>query len=270
MKVPFIDLQKQHNAAREKINEAINNVIDTNAYILGEDVHCFEKEFAEYVQVRDAVGVATGCDALYWALKALSIGEGDEVIVPANTFVGTVFPVVKTGATPVLVDCEKETFNMDVSLIEEVITKKTKAIMPVHLYGQPAEMDSILKIAAKHNLFVVEDASQAHGATYKGIPCGSIGDLAGFSFYPGKNLGAMGDGGIVTTNNLEYAKKIRMLRHYGQSKKYHHDTMGWNSRLDTLQASILRIKLRSLEDANEKRRVHASAYRERLQKDYIQ
>ena len=265
MEIPFVDLKRQYDLIKEEINIKINEVLQNTHFILGENVEIFEKEFANYCGVKYCVGVASGSDALTLCLKALGIGEGDEVITVPNTFIATVDAISRNGAKPVFVDIDTETYNMDVTKIEEEITDKTKAIIPVHLYGQPADMDAIIKIAKKYDLKIIEDACQAHGAEYKGKRVGSLGDAGCFSFYPAKNLGAYGDGGMVVTNNEELAEKIRMLRNYGQSKKYYHDFMGYNSRLDEIQAAVLRVKLRYLDEWNDKRREHAKLYDELLE-----
>ena len=240
-------------------------VIHRNAYILGEEVHTFENEFAQYCDTTDCIGVATGCDALLWTMEALGIGKGDEVITVANTFIGTVLPIVKVGATPVLVDCDPMTQQIDPKAVAAAITNKTAAIVAVHLYGRLAPMDELLAISEKNGLLLLEDAAQAHGARYKGKRAGCIGKAAGFSFYPAKNLGAWGDGGAITTNDRTLAEKIGRIINYGQVKKYHHAELGWNSRLDTFQAVVLSEKLKLLDQWNEKRRSAASWYYEFLQ-----
>lgn len=252
--IPLVDIIRQGKKLRPQILDSIQKIIEKGDFILGEDVGLFEEEFADYCGVENAIGVASGTDAIQLALRALEIGEGDEVIVQANTFISTVLPIIYVGAKPVLVDINPQTYNIDVSEIEKKITNRTKAIFPVHLYGQVAEMDKISEIARRHNLFVIEDACQAHGATFKGKKAGSFGDIACFSFYPGKNLGAYGDGGAVVTNNKELADKVRILRNIGQKSKYHHSVKGYNSRLDTIQAAILRIKLPNLDGWNNERR----------------
>ncbi len=264
MNIPFVDLQTQYLSLRDEVIAKVDDIFRRGAFILGDEVGVFERDFAKFSGVKNCVGVATGCDALLWALKALDIGPGDEVIAPANTFIATVLAITAAGATPVLVDCCEDDFNIDPAAVERAVTKKTRAIIPVHLYGQPARMDEIIAIARRHGLKIVEDAAQAHGATYRGRPCGSFGDANGFSFYPGKNLGAYGDGGAVTTDSPEIAERVRQFRNYGQSKKYHHEVAGWNSRLDTVQAAILSAKLQRLPAWNEARRRHADRYREKL------
>jgi dTDP-4-amino-4,6-dideoxygalactose transaminase len=262
--VPFVDLKAQHQSLRPEIDAAIGRVIDECSFILGSAVTAFEQEFAAFVEARHAIGVADGLDALHLSLDALGIGPGDEVIIPANTFIATALAVSQTGATIRPVDCDPLTQEIDVRRIEEAITPRTKAIMPVHLFGMAADMDPISEIAVRRGLRVVEDAAQAHGTRYKGRACGSLGHLSGFSFYPGKNLGACGDGGMVVTNDDGLAERIRQLRNYGQRVKYVHIEKGVNSRLDALQASILAIKLRHLPAWNAARHRHAQAYRARL------
>jgi len=259
-KIPFVDLQQQYQSIKSDVDAAIAAVLQRGDFILGGDVAKFEEEFAAFCGVTHCLGVANGTDALKLALEACGIGPGDEVITTAHTYIATALAISQCGATPVLVDCEPEFFLIDVSKIEAAITPKTKAILPVHLYGQSADMDPILDIAKRHKLVVVEDACQAHGATYKGKKVGSLGDIAAFSFYPGKNLGAYGDGGAVTTNNAELADKVKLLRNYGQRVKYEHLVKGGNSRLDTVQAAVLRVKLRHLADWNLGRANGATMY----------
>jgi dTDP-4-amino-4,6-dideoxygalactose transaminase len=246
MKVPFVDFSVMHNEIRKELDAAYNRVLDKNIYIQGEECKLFEKEFAEYCGAKYCVGVATGLDALYLILKALNIKTGDEVIVPSNTFIATALAVSYTGATPVFVEPTIDTYNIDVTKIEEKITSKTKAIIAVHLQ--------------KYNLYVLEDAAQAHGALYKGRKVGALSDAAGFSFYPGKNLGALGDAGCVVTNNKEIADKVRALGNYGSDYKYHHIYQGTNSRLDELQSAFLRVKLPNLDKWNTERRRVAEKY----------
>jgi dTDP-4-amino-4,6-dideoxygalactose transaminase len=264
MKIPFVDLKRSQAGISEEINSAMQKVMNQGDFILGKDVELLENEFAAYCGGKHAVAVSSGTEALRLALMAAGIGDCDEVIVPANTFIATALAVSYTGARPVLVDADENTFNIDITNIEKAVTNKTKAIMPVHLYGNPAAMDSILEIAGKHNLLIIEDACQAHGACYNGKRAGSFGLAAGFSFYPAKNLGAFGDGGIVTTDSSEIYNKILLLRNYGSKKKYEHDIIGFNSRLDTLQAAVLRVKLKSLDKWNDSRRMAAAAYRRQL------
>lgn len=260
MTVPFVDLISQYKDICGEVIPAVEKVMSNAQFILGEEVDVFEKTFAGYCGADHCVGVSSGTEALHLALRALNIGPGDEVITPANTFVATAFAISYVGATPVFVDVKSSDYNIDVDLVERSISKRTKAIMPVHLYGHPADMDAILFLAQKYNLKVVEDACQAHGAEYKGRRTGPIGDVGCFSFYPGKNLGAYGDGGAIVTNEPELADTIRLLRNYGQRVKNVHEMLGYNSRLDTLQAAILLVKLGHLDDWNEKRRTAARIY----------
>jgi len=260
MKVPFVDLQAQRAAIESEVNAAIQGVLNRGDFILGQEVELFEADFAKYIGARHAVGVGSGLAALELALRAYGVGPGDEVITAANTFIATVLAVLAVGARPVLADADPKTYNIAPDALEAAITPRTRALLPVHLCGQPAEMDQILEIAAKHNLVVIEDAAQAHGAMYRGKRAGSMGHAAAFSFYPTKNLGAYGDGGMVVTSDAAIAEKIRQLRNYGQSVKYVHVTAGTNSRLDTMQAAVLRVKLRHLDSWNQARERHAAAY----------
>ena len=260
MEIPFADLRPMHDEIRADLDSAYKKVMDNSWFIQGKELEAFEKEFAEYVGVKNCIGVATGLDALYLVLKAYGIGAGDEVIVPSNTFIATSLAVSYAGATPVFVEPVLETFNIDASRIEDAITPKTKAIMAVQLQGRCCDMDEINRIAKAHGLKVIEDAAQAHGAKYKGKMAGALGDAAGFSFYPGKNLGALGDGGCVTTNDDELAAKVRALGNYGSDYKYHHIYKGTNSRLDEMQAAFLRVKLPHLDKWNENRRQIAARY----------
>ncbi len=262
--IPFVDLKAQYQTLKKEMDQAILDLVGSTQFILGEDVTRFEQEFSAYCGVKHTVAVSSGTEALILALRALEIGPGDEVIVPANTFIATALAVSYVGATPVLVDADDQNYNMDPEYVVRAITVKTKAIMPVHLYGQPADMTPLLKIAKEHKLFIVEDACQAHGAAYKGKRVGGIGDIAAFSFYPGKNLGAYGDGGAVTTNNKKLFDRVTLLHNYGQKKKYHHLVKGTNSRLDTLQASILRVKLPHLDGWNSRRQEIATIYAQGL------
>ncbi len=262
--IPFVDLKSQYKFIKPEINLAIKRVLDSTHFILGEEVEEFEKKFAKFCDTKYAVGVGSGLQALELGMRGLGIGEGDEVITPANSFIASSSAISATGAKPVLIDCDPKNFNIDPQLIEEKITEKTKAIMPVHLYGQPAEMDQIRKIAKKYNLFIIEDACQAHGANYKNKRVGSIGTCAAFSFYPGKNLGAYGDGGMITTNSESLANKVFKMRNYGQSKKYYHDFLGGNSRLDTIQAAVLLVKLKYIEKWNKARLKAAQTYNKML------
>jgi dTDP-4-amino-4,6-dideoxygalactose transaminase len=263
-KVQFVDLLRQYHELKPEIDAAMLRAVGRGDFILGEDTREFEKEFAAFNQAAHCLGVADGTDALHLALLALEIGPGDEVIVPANTYIASVLAISNAGARPVLVDCEPEYSTLDVTAVEKAITPRTKAIMPVHLYGHPADMDPLLQIAKDRRLFIVEDAAQAHGALYKGKPCGTMGDIGCFSFYPGKNLGAYGDGGAIVTNNPALAERVSMLRNYGQKVKYVHLMKGYNSRLDTVQAAVLRVKLKHLARWNEQRRSAAARYGELL------
>ena len=260
MKIPFINLKALHKTIETELNEVIKEVIDSSVFINGKYNRLFCENFADYIGVKHCIGVGNGTDGLEIALLALGISSGDEVIVPANSFIATAEAVSNIGASVVFVDCAKESFCIDVQKIEEKITPKTRCIIPVHLYGQPADMDEIMQIAKKHQLFVIEDAAQAHGAVYKGKNIGSIGDMSVFSFYPGKNLGAFGDGGAVLTNNDELAEKVLMLSNHGRIDKYDHKIIGRNSRLDNLQAAILCVKLQHLNVWNQKRKVNAQLY----------
>jgi dTDP-4-amino-4,6-dideoxygalactose transaminase len=264
VQVPFVDLRAQHQELGTAIAAAVQDVIGRGDFVLGAAVERFETAFAAYIGSRHAIGVGTGLAAIELALRAHGIGPGDEVITAANTFIATVLAIEAVGARPVLVDADPRSYAIDPAGIAAAVTPRTRAIVPVHLYGQPADMDAVLAIARRHHLVVVEDAAQAHGARYKGMRAGRFGHAAAFSFYPAKNLGACGDGGMIVTDDDAVAEKARMLRNYGQKVKYHHATMGTNSRLDTLQAAILGIKLPHLDGWNEARRRHARAYGERL------
>jgi len=263
-KVPFLDLKAAGAEIRDECNESYRRVMDSGRYLLGPETEAFENEFAEYVGVKYCVTCANGLDALCLILRSYGIGTGDEVIVPSMTFIATWLAVSSAGATPVPVEPLLSTYNIDPSRIEAAITGRTKAIIPVHLYGQPVDMDPIREVARRHGIRVIEDAAQAHGAKYKGECVGGLGDAAGFSFYPGKNLGAFSDGGAVTTNDSMVADKVRLLRNYGSVKKYHHDQKGVNSRLDELQAGFLRIKLKRLDEWNERRKHVAQSYLQSL------
>jgi len=264
MKVPFLDLQAQYRSIQQEINEALQAVIDRTAFAGGPFVERFESEFASFCQCSFAIGCGSGTSALYLALHGLGIGEGDEVITTANTFIATAEAISACGAVPVFVDIDEQTYNMDPELFEAAITPKTKAVIPVHLYGQMAQMDSIMEIARAHDLYVIEDACQAHGAEYEGRRAGSIGDAGCFSFYPGKNLGAYGEGGAVVTNNAELAETMRTYRDHGQKKKYYHSMIGWNDRMDGLQGAVLSVKLKHLDAWNEARRENAQLYNKLL------
>lgn len=258
--VPFLDLHAAYAELKPELDEAYQRVMNSGYYIMGPELEAFEQNFAAYCEAKHCIGVGNGLDALVLILKAMAIGPGDEVIVPANTFIATWLAVSYAGATPVPVEAEERTGNINPTLIEQAITEKTKAILPVHLYGQPADMDPILTLASRYGVQVVEDAAQAHGARYKGKRTGSLGHAAGFSFYPGKNLGAFGDGGAVVTNDPELADKVRTLRNYGSQVKYHHLEKGVNSRLDELQAAFLNVKLKYLDDWNQRRQTIATTY----------
>jgi dTDP-4-amino-4,6-dideoxygalactose transaminase len=261
MHIPFLDLVAQYESIRDELMPAIQQVLDSAQFILGEDVELFEDKFAAFCGADHCVSVSSGTEALHLSLRALGIGPGDEVITAANSFVATAFAIAYTGATPVFVDVDPQSYNIDVNLIEQAVTSRTKAILPVHLYGQPADMDAILSVAHKHGLRTVEDACQAHGAEYQGRRVGALGDAGCFSFYPGKNLGAYGDGGAILTNDRALAQKLRLLRNYGQQTKNQHTMLGYNSRLDTIQAAVLLVKLNHLEEWTEQRRTIAARYR---------
>lgn len=263
--IPFVDLKAQYHNIKEEIDAAIARVLESSQFVLGDEVAAFEEEFAAYCGARYGIAVNSGTSALHLALLAAGIGPGDEVITVPFTFVATVAAICYTGARPVFVDIEPRSYTMDVNQIEGAITEQTKAILPVHLYGQPADMDPILEIARRYDLIVIEDAAQAHGAEYKGRRAGSIGDLGCFSFYPSKNLGAYGEGGMVVTDNHEYARTIRMLRDWGAKRKYYHELKGYNYRMAGFQGAILRVKLRHLEAWTEARRAHATHYDELLE-----
>lgn len=262
--IPLVDLKAQYISIKDEINAAVSKVLESTQFVLGDEVAAFEREFAAYCNADYGVAVNTGTSALHLALLAAGIGPGDEVITVPFTFIATVAAISYTGATPVFVDIDPVSYTIDVTQIEAAITERTKAILPVHLYGQPADMEPILAIARRYGLIVIEDAAQAHRAEYKGQRVGSIGDLGCFSFYPGKNLGAYGEGGAVVTNNPEYNRTIRMLRDWGQEQRYHHVLKGYNYRMEGLQGAILRVKLRHLDRWTQARRTHASQYDELL------
>ena len=264
VKVPYLDLKAQYQSIKPEIDAAIARVLDSCQFVLGSEVAGFEQDFAPYCGASECIALNSGTSALHLALLAAGIGPGDEVITVPFTFVASVAAVLYAGAKPILVDIDPQSFTMDPALIEAAITPRTKAILPVHLYGQSADMDPIMEIARRHNLIVIEDAAQAHGARYKGRPVGSIGDLACFSFYPGKNLGAYGEAGAVTTNNAEYGRTVRMLRDWGQDRKYHHLLRGYNYRMEGFQGAVLRVKLRHLNDWTEGRRRVVRQYNELL------
>lgn len=262
--IPFLDIKSINAQHRSELVAAFERVLDSGWYILGDEVKAFEREFAAYCGTEHCIGVANGLDALHLILRAYGIGAGDEVIVPSNTYIATWLAVTYAGATPVPVEPDVATYNIDPARIERAITPRTKAIMPVHLYGTPAEMDAINEIAERHGLKVIEDAAQSHGATYRGARTGALGHAAGFSFYPGKNLGALGDGGAVTTNDAALAGKIRALANYGSVQKYRHESKGFNSRLDEIQAAFLRVKLTKLDAENAHRDRLVGRYLDRL------
>jgi dTDP-4-amino-4,6-dideoxygalactose transaminase len=265
MNVPFLDLKAPYAELSGEFDAAFRRTAESGWFITGREVEAFESEFAAVCGARHCIGVANGLDALHLILRALGIGAGDEVIVPSNTYVATWLAVSYAGATPVAVEPDDKTYNLDPARIEEAITPRTKAIMPVHLYGQTADVDAIKEVAAPYGLKVIEDAAQAHGALYKGRPAGSLADAAGFSFYPGKNLGAMGDGGAVTTDDDELADRLRVLRNYGSRVKYYNEVKGFNSRLDELQAAMLRVKLPRLAGWNARRKRIAARYLDALE-----
>lgn len=267
--IPFLDLKAPHRELRKELEDAFNEVLDSGWFIQGKQLEAFESEYASYCGVKHCVGVGNGLDALHLILRAYGLGAGDEVIVPSNTYIATWLAVSYTGAVPVPVEPNQATYNIDPSLIEAAITPQTKAIIVVHLYGQPADMDSINSLADKYNLRVIEDAAQSQGSRYKGKRSGGLGDAAGHSFYPGKNLGALGDGGAITTNDETLAMKARLLRNYGSQVKYLNEIKGFNSRLDELQAAFLRVKLRRLDTWNERRRSVAARYLANLPKDTL-
>ena len=264
MTIEFLNLKRVNARFEDDIRAAIGRVVDSGWYVLGEETRSFEHEFADYCGAKHCIGVANGLDALHLILRAYGIGAGDEVIVPSNTFIATWLAVSYAGARVVPVEPDGRTFNIDPKRIEAAVTARTRAIIPVHLYGQPADMDPILAIARRHNLRVIEDAAQAHGARYHGRRSGTLGDAAAFSFYPGKNLGALGDGGAITTSDDALAAKLRQLRNYGSDIKYQHDLPGVNSRLDEVQSAVLRVKLPHLDEENTRRAALAAAYGEAL------
>lgn len=264
MKVPFLELGASYRELKSEIDTAISRVLDSGWYILGPEVEAFEAEWAEYCEANHAVGLANGLDALILALRALAVGPGDEVIVPSNTYIATWLAVSAVGATPVPVEPDLSTHNINPDLISSAITSRTKVLLPVHLYGQPADMDPILELARKHNIAVIEDAAQAHGALYKNKRIGGHGDIVCWSFYPGKNLGALGDGGAITTNRADLADKVQVLRNYGSRVKYVNEVQGVNSRLDPIQAAVLRVKLKHLDEWTGRRQALAGAYSDGL------
>jgi len=265
VRVPFLDLRAASQELHRPLSEALTRVLDSGRYVLGAEVEAFEQAWARYVGVAHCVGVASGLDALHLALVAMGIGAGDEVIVPSNTYIGTWLGVTHSGATPVPVEPDRGTYNLDPSRIEAAVTPRTRAILPVHLYGQAADMDPVVDVAQTHGLRVLEDAAQAHGARYRGRRVGGLGDAAAWSFYPGKNLGALGDGGAVTTEDPDLAHRLRTLRNYGSQQKYENVVVGWNSRLDEVQAAVLGVKLEALDEWNLRRRIVAARYLEGLE-----
>src|SRR6266550_8708487 len=260
IKVPFLDLAAHHAPLREEFERAIGEVIDSGAFAGGPFVEKFETEFAAFCRHPHAIGLGSGTEALWLSLLACGVGRGDEVITVPNTFMATAEAITYCAARPVFIDVDERTYTMDPAGLEKALTSKTKAIIPVHLFGQPADMDPILEFARKHDLFVIEDAAQAHGAEYKGRKVGTLGDAGCFSFYPGKNLGAFGEAGAVVTDNAELQEKVRLLRDHGQTRKYHHTMVGWNCRMDGIQAAVLRVKLQHLDKGNQLRRAHAQQY----------
>jgi dTDP-4-amino-4,6-dideoxygalactose transaminase len=262
--IPLVDLKAPYGELQAELDAAYRRVMESGWYILGEEVEAFEREFAAYCGVRQCVGVGNGLEALHLILRAYGIGPGDEVIVASNTYVATWLAVSYAGATPVPVEPDPRTYNLDPARLAQAITPRTRAILPVHLYGQPADMDPLLALARQHGLKVIEDAAQAHGARYRGRRAGALGDAAGWSFYPTKNLGAMGDAGAVTTDDDELADRVRVLRNYGSRVKYYNEVKGFNSRLDPLQAAFLRVKLKRLDEWNVRRKVAAQKYLEAL------
>jgi dTDP-4-amino-4,6-dideoxygalactose transaminase len=264
MTIPFLDLKAINLTQQEEIEQAMRRVLHSGWYVLGKEVEAFEQAYAAYCGTRHAIGVANGLDAIFLVLKAWGVGPGDEVIVPSNTYIATWLAASHCGATPVPVEPVEGTYNLDPARVEAAITPRTKAIVPVHLYGQSADMDPLMDIAARHGLKVVEDGAQAHGATYKGRRVGALGHAAAFSFYPGKNLGALGDAGAITTDDDELAQRLRTLRNYGSQKKYHNEIIGFNSRLDELHAAILSAKLPALDGQNAQRAQLAAVYDEHL------
>lgn len=264
IKIPLVDLKIQQKIIREEILDAVKRVVDSSQFILGDEVFLFEKEFAKYCQAKYAVGVDSGLSALELGMKALGIGEGDEVLTPANSFIASSSAISFTGAKPVLVDCKEDTYNIDIENAQKKITKKTRAIMPVHLYGQPADMNEVIKFARQYKLYIIEDACQAHGAYYKDRRVGTLGDFAAFSFYPGKNLGAWGDAGCLVTGSKKIYQSVSQMRNYGQRKKYYHSFLAWNRRMDTLQAAVLLVKLKHLDKWNKMRQDVAAEYTKNL------
>ncbi len=267
--IKFLDLEKINNRFRDEINSRIAKILDKGWYLQGEENEIFTKNFAKYCDTKHCIGVANGLDALNLIIKAMGFGVGDEIIVPSNTYIASILAITQNGCTPVLVEPDINTYNINPNLIEEKITPKTKAIMVVHLYGQAVQMEKIWQLAKKYNLKVIEDSAQAHGAIYNNLKTGNLSDASGFSFYPGKNLGCLGDGGAITTNDDELAKKIKAIANYGSDRKYHHIYKGVNSRLDEIQAAILDIKLKYLDEDNNRRREISKYYRENIKNEKI-
>jgi len=262
--IPYLDMKSPYSELKEEVDDAYHRVMDSGWYILGEEVSAFEEEYASYCGVKHCIGVGNGLEALHLILRAYGIGKGDEIILPANTYIATWLAVSYCGAIPIPVEPDARTFNLDPERVEKAITPQTRAILPVHLYGQSANMQPIKEIASRHHLLVIEDAAQSHGSTYFSKMTGSLGDAAGVSFYPGKNLGAFGDAGVVLTSDSGLADKVRLLRNYGSKIKYSNDFKGFNSRLDPLQAAFLRVKLKHLDDWNDRRKIIAGLYIEKL------
>lgn len=263
-KVPFVDLIREYKEISKEVNQKISGVLRRQHFILGNELENFEKELADYLGVKYVAGVGSGTDGLIISLKALGIGKNDEVIVPVNSYVATAIAVIEVGATPIFVDVDKDTYQLDLEEVYKKITRKTKVIIPVHLYGSSCDMNALVKIAKRNKLVIVEDSCQAHGAAFKGKKLGSFGGLGVFSFYPSKNLGSYGDAGAICTNNYDLYERIKKIRNYGQTKKYYHDELGINSRLDEIQAAVLRVKLKYLDDWNIRRREWAELYKEKL------
>lgn len=269
MKVPFLDVRKAYEELKEEVDAAVQRVLTSGWYLLGEEIDGFEREFAAYCGVKHCIGVANGLDALHLILRAMGVRAGDEVIVPSNTYIATWLAVSYTGATPVPIEPREDSYNLSPELISQAITPRTKAIIAVHLYGQPAEMDRINEVAKQHHLKVIEDSAQAQGARYHGKRTGGLADAAAFSFYPGKNLGALGDAGAVTTDDDHLAENVRLLRNYGSKVKYQHVVKGFNSRLDEIQAAVLRVKLQHLDEWNDRRKRVADFYLEHLNTTHL-
>jgi dTDP-4-amino-4,6-dideoxygalactose transaminase len=265
MQVPFLDLKAPYRELKDEMDAAYQRIMESGWFILGEELNAFEREFSEYCGADYCIGVGNGLEALHLILRALDIGPGDEVIVPSNTYIATWLAISYAGATPIPVEPDERTYNLDPNRVEAAITSRTKAILPVHLYGQAADMDALVEISSRRGLKLIEDAAQAQGARYQNRLTGSLGDIAGFSFYPGKNLGALGDAGGIVTSDAALADRVRVLRNYGSRVKYDHEAKGFNSRLDEMQAAFLRVKLRKLDEWNERRRKLATFYLERLQ-----